>query len=178
MSSEYMAATNNRISWRPVIDGYLSTGTFTEVTRTDEIADIPYMIGLTANDMRDATKAVGDFCALRAEQSSKPAYAYLFERSPPGDDNGAFHSAELWYVFHSFSHSWRPFTAGDEALSFKIVDYWTNFAKFGNPNGKDGGTWTPYSAELPEFMAFNVDGDKAVCTMTDTPEFKGTSPLK
>jgi para-nitrobenzyl esterase len=123
--------------------------------------------------MMDMTKAVGDFCALRAEQSSKPAYAYLFARPLPGDESGAFHSSDLWYVFHSLSHSWRPFTDGDKELSGKIAGYWTNFAKYGNPNGDAPGIWTPYTAENPEFMVFNVDGDKAVCTMTDKPEYKG-----
>jgi para-nitrobenzyl esterase len=175
MSADYTAATKNRVMWSPVVDGYLLTGTFNDVARTGEIADIPYMFGFTANDMNDMTKAVGDFCALRAEQSSKPAYAYLFARQLPGDSSGAFHSADLWYVFHSFSHSWRPFAAGDEALSNKIVDYWTNFARFGNPNGKEEGLWTPYSAGLPEFMVFDVDGDEADCAMTDTPEYKGNS---
>jgi para-nitrobenzyl esterase len=143
MSGDYMAATKKRVMWSPVVDGYLLTGTFTNVARANEIADIPYMFGYTANDMNDATKAVADFCALRAEKSSKPAYAYLFARPLPGDDNGAWHSSDLWYVFHSFRHSWRPFTAGDEALSNKMVTYYTNFARYGNPNGKEGGIWTP-----------------------------------
>ncbi len=175
MSADYAAATKNRVMWSPVIDGYLLTGTFSDLARTGEIADIPYIFGFTANDMNDMTKAVGDFCALRAEKSSKPAYAYLFARPLPGDDSGAFHSSDLWYVFHSFSYSWRPFTEGDEALSNKIVDYWTNFARYGNPNGKEEGIWTPYSAGLPEFMVFDVDGDEAGCTMTNTPEYKGNS---
>jgi para-nitrobenzyl esterase len=178
MSTDYSAATNKRVSWSPVIDSYLLTNTFSNVALAGEIADIPYMFGYTANDMSDATKAIQDFCALRAEKSSKPAYAYLFARPLPGDDNGAWHSSDLWYVFHSFKHSWRPFTEGDEALSLKMVDYYTNFAKFGNPNGKEEGLWTPYSAEHPEFMVFNVDGDQANCTMTSTPEFKGPSSRK
>jgi len=178
LSKEYTDTTKKRVMWSPVIDNYLSTGTFSKVALANEIADIPYMFGLTANDMNDATKAVADFCALRAEKSSKPAYAYLFARPLPGDDNGAWHSSDLWYVFNSFSHSWRPFTAGDKELSLKMVDYYTNFAKFGNPNGKEAGVWTPYSAKTPEFMIFNVEGDKASCTMSAKPEFKGPSPRK
>jgi para-nitrobenzyl esterase len=175
MSADYSAATKKRVMWSPVIDNYLLTGTFSDVARAGEIADITYMFGFTANDMNDMTKAVGDFCTLRAEQSSKPAYAYLFARQLPGDSSGAFHSADLWYVFHSFRHSWRPFTAGDEELSLKIVDYWTNFARYGDPNGKDGGAWTPYTPEVPEFMVFDADEEKAICTMTDTPGYKGNS---
>ena len=178
MSADYTAATGKRIMTAPVIDNYLMTGNFSTVARAGEIADIPYMFGFTANDMLDMTKAVADFCALRDGQSDKPAYAYLFSRALPGDDNGAWHSCDLWYVFHSFRHSWRPFTKGDEALSSQIVDYWTNFARYGNPDGRGEGLWTPYTAESPKFMIFNADDDKAVCTMSDTPEFKGPSPRK
>ncbi len=178
MSADYTAATKKRVMWSPVIDNYLLTGTFSTVAMANEIADIPYIFGGTANDMNDMTKAIGDFCALRAEKSSKPAYAYLFSRQLPGDDNGAWHSSDLWYVFHSFRHSWRPFTAGDEALSQQMVDFYTNFAKYGDPNGKGEVIWTPYTVEKPDFMNFDVDGDKAKCTMTATPEFKGPSPRK
>ncbi len=178
MSKTFTDTAKIRLPWSPVIDDYVLTSTFSDGARAGEIADVPYMFGLTANDMNDATTAVKDFCALRAEKSSKPAYAYIFSRQLPGDENGAWHSCDLWYVFHSFKHSWRPFTAGDEALSLQIVDYWTNFAKYGNPNGKDNGLWTPYTAETPKFIVFDVDGDKAALSMTDTPEFKGPSPRK
>ena len=175
MSKEYAEATNNRMFWGPVIDNYMLTGTFTDVALAGKIADIPYIFGYTANDLADMTKSVEDFCALRAEQSSKPAYAYLFARPLPGDSSGAFHSSDLWYVFHSYAHSWRPFTAGDKELSSKMVEYWTNFAKFGNPNGEEGGIWTPYSAKVPELMIFDVKGDTASCTMSANPVYKGSS---
>jgi para-nitrobenzyl esterase len=178
ISTKYADTTKKRIMMGPVVDGYFLNGTFSTTALANEIADIPYMIGFTANDMNDATQAVKDFCALRAEKSSKQVYAYLFARPLPGDDNGAWHSCDLWYVFHSFRHSWRPFTKGDEALSNQIVDYWTNFAKFGDPNGKDDGLWTPYTEEFPQFVILNTDGDQAVCTMSETPEFKGPSPRK
>jgi len=178
MSADYTAATKKRVSWSPVIDGYFLTATFSNAALAGEIADIPYMIGFTANDMNDATQAVKDFCALRAEKSSKPVYAYLFARPLPGDENGAFHSSDLWYVFHSFSHSWRPFTQGDKELSSKIAGFWINFAWFGNPNGTRSGLWTPYTTGQPEFMVFNADEEKAICTMTSTPEYKGPSPRK
>jgi para-nitrobenzyl esterase len=70
------------------------------------------------------------------------------------------------------------FIQGDEALSLQMLDYYTNFAKFGDPNGKTSGLWTPYTAATPKFMDLNVEGDKAACIMTDTPAFKGPSPRK
>lgn len=179
MYEDYAKETNTRPGMLgPVIDDYVLTGNFSKMARANEIPDIPYMFGYTANDSRDATDAIRAFGALRAEKGTMPVYAYLFARPLPGDDNGAWHSSDLWYVFHSFRHSWRPFTKGDEALSLQMVDYYTNFAKFGNPNGNSAGAWTPYTAASPKFMVFDVAGDKANCTMTDKPEFKGPSPRK
>jgi para-nitrobenzyl esterase len=178
MAADYAVETKERVMWWPVIDGYVSMDTFTNDALSGRISDIPYMIGFTANDMSDMVKDVADFCALRAEQSSKPAYAYLFTRQLPGDDNGAWHSSDLWYVFHAFRHSWRPFTPGDEALSLKMVDYYTNFAKSGDPNGKGGGEWTPNTPDVPKFMLLDADEEKAICTMTDSPKFLGGSPRK
>ncbi len=177
MAKEYGEATKKPMFWGPVTDNYFSPGTFTQEAKAGKIADIPYMFGFTANDLFDMTKAVEDFCALRAKQSSKPAYGYFFARPLPGDTSGAFHSSDLWYVFHSFRHSWRPFTPGDEALSKQMVTFYTNFAKFGNPNGAEKGNWIPYSAQEPKLMELNVDRNEAACTMTDSPKYKG-SPFK
>jgi len=175
MSKQYSDSTNNDVSWRPVIDGYLMNASFTDMALADKIADIPYLIGFTSNDMSNMTDAVRDFSSLRTKESNKPVYAYLFQRQLPGDESGAFHSADLWYVFHSLGHSWRPFTAGDEALSNKIVNYWTNFVKFGDPNGKEDVSWTPYTDELPEFMVLDANGNQAICTMSSTPKYGGSS---
>ncbi len=177
MAKEYGEATKKPMFWGPVTDKYVSGGTFSEEAKAGRIANIPYMFGYTANDLLDMTKAVKDFCALRAEKSNKPAYGYFFARPLPGDTSGAFHSSDLWYVFHSFRHSWRPFTAGDETLSQQMVNYYTNFAKYGDPNAKEKVTWTPYSAQDPKLMELNVEGNKAACTMTDSPKYKG-SPFK
>lgn len=179
MAKQYSDTTKKRLFWSPVIDKYFLTGTFSDLALTDEIADIPYIFGFTANDMFDMRQAVGDFCLLREKQSDKPAYAYLFSRQLPGDTtSGAFHSSDLWYVFHSLRHSWRPFTKADDELSLNMVDYWTNFVKFGNPNGAEPGTWTPYTTAIPEFMIFDVIKDSASCKMTPTPEFLGPTKLQ
>ena len=175
LSNDYAAATKKTIFFGPIVDHYVSEGSFDDVARAGKIADVPYMFGYTANDLFDMTKAVVDFCALRAETSSRPAYAYVFSRQLPGDSSGAFHSADLWYVFHSFRYSWRPFTAGDHALSTKMIGYWTNFAKWGNPNGAEDGIWTSYSAQDPKLMELSVDGNDADCTMTSSPKYRGST---
>ncbi len=174
MTSDYATASGQRVGWRPVIDNYFLTGTFGETALKGEIANVPYMFGFTANDSSDASKAIGDFGALRQRQG-KPIYAYMFTRQLPGDSSGAFHSSDLWYIFHSLRHSWRPFTAGDDKLSLQMVDYWTNFAKYGNPNGQSAGRWVPYTAATPGFMVLDANETDAVLTMTDSPKYLGPS---
>jgi len=178
MASDYGSTGGGRMFYSPVIDNYFLTGTFSDMARANEIPDIPYMFGGTANDMGDMTGAIKDFCALRNEQSDEPVYAYLFSRQLPGKDGSAFHSSDLWYVFHAFRHSWRPFTDGDEELSLQMVDYWTNFAKYGNPNGKGEVTWTSYTKEKPEFMNLDANENEKLCTMTANPKYLGGASLR
>lgn len=65
--------------------------------------------------------------------------ADTFGRTPaPGKTDaklpeGAFHSSDLWYVFKSLKHCWRPWTQGDWDLSEVMLTAWTNFAKYGTP---------------------------------------------
>ena len=77
----------------------------------------------------------------------------------PGDDAGAFHSSDLWFEFETLMKCWRPFDGHHFDLSRKMCNYWTNFAKTGDPNGldKDGTPmpqWTPYTNENPRSMQF------------------------
>lgn len=144
----------------PVIDGYVLTSNFSEAARTNKIAEIPYIIGYNTDDMEMMTNGLGRFCKLREKNGGK-AYAYEFTRSMPGDSAGAFHSAELWYVFHTLDKCWRPLTEGDYILSDYIVDAWTNFVKYGDPNKKDKEIWRPYTEENQQFMIFKLGASGA-----------------
>ena len=51
-------------------------------------------------------------------------------------DPGAYHSAEIEYVFGMLdSKAGVPWRAEDRALSDQMQKYWSNFARSGNPNG-------------------------------------------
>ncbi len=131
-------------------DGYLIPKSFDEAAYAGQLLDIPYMIGSNGDDMGDMRGAISAFCAFCSTQSKEPVYHYFFDRKLPGDDSGAFHSAELWYMFHTLGRSWRPMTEHDYELSDKMMDYWTNFVKFGNPNGKGvDGPWKNSTADDP-----------------------------
>lgn len=62
-------------------------------------------------------------------------YVYLFSAAPPreGQTVGAFHAAEVPYAFGS-----RPWFIGgpdDKRLATAMPDYWSAFARAGDPNG-------------------------------------------
>lgn len=87
------------------------------------------------------------------KNNRKPLYIYYFTRRMPGDDAGAYHSSELWYIFGTLDRSWRSmsqdFEMGDYKLSRAMTDYWCNFAKTGNPNGATVPVWNPFTADAP-----------------------------
>ena len=66
---------------------------------------------------------------------------------------GAAHSYELQYIFNTADLQ----TDERKALKTTITQYWTNFAKTGNPS--TGGTvpaWTPYTTASPTLQALDV----------------------
>jgi para-nitrobenzyl esterase len=166
VGSLYTAVTGNRVrmTGAPIVDGYVSLQSFDAAAVENKLANVPYMIGYTLNDMGNMSPSIAEF-GLNREKSGGKAYAYEFARPLPTDGRenvlkGAFHSSDLWYVFKSLKHCWRPLTAGDWDLSEEMLTAWTNFAKYGDPNGQNAGDWTPYRKENPKFMIFKLDANE------------------
>ena len=97
-----------------------------------------------------------EFSFKLEENGHTPAYVYHFTRQLPGDDAGAFHSAELWYMFGTLNRCWRPFTEQDQELSEEMLTYWTNFMKTGNPNSDGLEKWKPCSKKVAFSMTVDV----------------------
>lgn len=145
----------------PYIDNYVLPMSFDEACVSDKLAKVPYMIGYTLNDAGNMGPQIADFC-LNREQLGGKAFAYQFARPLPTDGRpnvlkGAFHSSDLWYVFKSLKHCWRPWTQGDWDLSEKMLSAWSNFAKYGDPSGPEVGDWPAYTSANPKFMVFSLD---------------------
>ena len=152
----------------PVTDGYALSETFSEAALGGRIADVPYMIGCTLDDPATLASGIDLFCIER-QKAGGTAYAYRFDRRLPTDGRpnvlkGAFHSSELWYTFKTLRYCWRPFIEGDYDLAEQMVTCWTNFAACGDPNGPDGGQWTPFTEENPLFMVFRLNDEGAVAS--------------
>ena len=141
----------------PYIDGYVLTEGFDEACIDGSLADVPYMIGYTLNDAGNMEPGITDFCLNREEAGNK-AWAYQFARPLPTDGrgnvlSGAFHSSDLWFVFKSLKHCWRPWVQGDWDLSEKMLTAWTNFAKNSDP----GIGWEPCTKDNNKFMLFKLN---------------------
>jgi para-nitrobenzyl esterase len=74
------------------------------------------------------------------------AFEYEFSRIPAGRKTmGNMHAEDVPYVFGPVSG--ERFDAADYAISDAMQQYWTNFAKTGNPNGK---------GKLPKWPRFDT----------------------
>ena len=111
-------------------------------------------------------------CTVKGVLSDKAAqgkggYCYCFDPDIPGWDNpGTFHSSDLWFWFETLAKCWRPFTGRHYDLARQMCDYFCNFIRSGNPNGKDLNgeelpQWDKWSAENPCTMRFTGEGAKA-----------------
>jgi para-nitrobenzyl esterase len=56
-------------------------------------------------------------------------------------------------VFQHINPNQQP-NKSDEAISEAMATYWTNFAKFGNPNGQGLSKWPAFSDANPVLMHF------------------------
>jgi para-nitrobenzyl esterase len=100
-----------------------------------------------------------------ARQTSKgrsKAYLYFFSRVPPNPNSkylGAYHAAEIAYVFNNLNRQNDLLQGTDYKLSEVMMSYWVNFATTGDPNGKGLPRWTPYEQNAEPYMDF---GDTVV----------------
>lgn len=93
--------------------------------------------------------------------AGQPSYLYLFDHGyPAADERGlhAFHAAELPYVFGTMDEVgayWprSPDTKRETALSEAMIDYWTSFARNGEPRAAGAADWPAYGVDR-NFMVF------------------------
>ncbi|MGA2593286.1 MAG: carboxylesterase family protein [Bryobacteraceae bacterium] len=94
---------------------------------------------------------------MQAATANSPLFRYEFDDAPPAPadaapdsaaaSRGAYHSAEIEFVFETLASKHLPWRREDKALSDLISSYWTNFAKSGDPNGAGLPPWPAYTRE-------------------------------
>lgn len=118
-------------------------------------------IGKTARDLsRDVSFGwhTWSWARLQSRNGQSNVYYYYFDQHPDyPEDNprygfGSAHADELKYVFQHLTE--RQNTDADKQLAEKMGYYWTNFAKYGNPNGPQEGLpqWPEFTEENPQVM--------------------------
>ena len=124
----------------PVYDGVLLRhGEFD----TKTISDIPTVIGVTSDDMvpivlQGLAKKWGKYAK---KHNKNKCYIYNFTRRLPGDNKGAWHSADLLYAFSTLDFNWRPFEEIDYTISEKLSNSICAFVKNLDPNCESIPAW-------------------------------------
>ena len=101
--------------------------------------------------------------------SGGSSFLYLFSRVPPSPTQtaGAFHAAELSFVFGEYRSFLGNFTTDEMRLSKEMTSRWTTFAATGDPNsnaaavagtemGLPANVWPKFEGEAPQWINFNA----------------------
>jgi para-nitrobenzyl esterase len=95
---------------------------------------------------------------LQSQRGKGKVYYYYFDQHPdhpagsPQAGYGSPHGADVAYVFEHLGEGNRPVTPEDRQISDAMAAYWTNFAKYGDPNGKSVPVWPAFSDANPVVM--------------------------
>jgi para-nitrobenzyl esterase len=119
-----------------------------------------------AESMRDGVFGweMRTWARMQTKTGKSKVYLYYFSRVPPGPDAasaGAFHTAEIAYVFNNVNgksgyvepffrtadNAQRPWQDSDRKLADAMSWYWVTFAAMGDPNRKGLPKWRVYRAE-------------------------------
>ncbi|XP_075525251.1 acetylcholinesterase-like isoform X3 [Dermacentor variabilis] len=147
------------------------------VTPIDKVLEM-YTAGKTPSTAAEILKAldsiVGDYhftcpvvrCADRFVQAGIPVYQYVFarrsSRNPWPPWMGAMHGEEVAFVFGEPLDDTHRYSEEDKSMSRRLMRYWANFAKTGNPNLPGNGSsqstdWPRRTDSLKEHLVLDVN---------------------
>lgn len=115
----------------------------------------------TARDLaRDAAFGwhTWSWARLQAQTGKSKVFYYYFDQHPdypeesPRFGYGSPHGQDVAYVFMNLDASNPQTTKSDIELSEAMGTYWTNFAKYGNPNGEGVPVWPAFTSDNPAVM--------------------------
>ncbi|WP_339739828.1 carboxylesterase family protein [uncultured Sunxiuqinia sp.] len=112
------------------------------------------------NLMRDAAFGwhTWSWARLQSKAGKSEVYFYYFDQHPeraegsPQADHGTPHGVDVPFVFMNLDPANSNTTESDLEIAETMGTYWTNFAKYGDPNGEGVLAWPAFSDENPEVM--------------------------
>lgn len=120
-------------------------------------------VAKTARDLsRDAAFGwqTWSWATLQATTGKSKVFYYYFDQHPDYPDTskkagyGSPHGQEVAYVFQHVNTADPNITKTDIEISDAMSTYWTNFAKYGDPNGDNVPAWPAFSNAKPVVMYF------------------------
>lgn len=113
------------------------------------------------NLLRDMSFGMQNFAwaLIQSEQGRAKSYLYFFNRKVPifkdSTNYGAFHTGEVSYAYDNLKFLNRPLVKADYDLAELMSSYWANFARNGDPNGKELPHWPAFNKKKGEVMIFD-----------------------
>lgn len=102
--------------------------------------------------------------ARQHARAGNPTFLYRFDVVPdsnPEPSGGATHASERPYVFDNLHTVGRPMGARDQRAATAMADYWTTFARAGDPNGQGRPVWPEFGREPDRLLEFTNNGPEA-----------------
>jgi len=91
-------------------------------------------------------------------------YEYQFSRTVHGQEaKGAPHASEIPFIFGTLPvwQNMRKYNDSDQQYAPQMQEYWTNFAKTGDPNGGKLVKWPRFDGTVRAYMDFTDSGPVA-----------------
>jgi para-nitrobenzyl esterase len=111
-----------------------------------------------------------------AGSQTEPVWRYFFTQAAASAfggagsaSKGAFHGLELFYVFTGVERMLGGLfaTPADETVVERMMDYWSSFARTGDPNLASQPNWPRYDVATDPFMEIAATGTAGTGVRTD-----------
>ena len=108
---------------------------------------------------------VSQIAQLLAPLSQSFRYEFNDQQAPVSgnspDLQGAYHGAELQYIFH-LPQSPTTLSSAQQQLANQMMQYWGNFIRTGDPNGPGLVTWPQFDTNTHQLLSLKPDGNSVI----------------